>query len=405
MPSIKAVLRSEKVKSDGSYQIYIRLFDKQSRKYFAIPYSVKEDDWDEEKGFVKRTHKNHSVINAIIRKKVAEVNADMLSAMANSADPDTVKVIRATAKKKTLNNFFTIADKYLAGLEKMNKFNRVSAERPRVNHLRTFHASEILRFEELTPGYIKKFQIFLKQEYDCGDRTICNHLIVLRTIYNYAIQEGVADRNLYPFGKGKILIKTPESKKVGLNEDEVHSIEKADLSHAPYLDFARNIWLFSFYLAGIRISDVLRMKWKDFADDRIIYQMGKNNKIVSLKLPEKVARILEKYRSAEVGEDDYVFGILERSDEDDPKLTYQKICSGNHKINKGLKKIAEDLKIKKKLSCHISRHTFGNITGDKISPQMLQKLYRHTDIKTTMGYQANFIHKDVDDALDSVLNF
>jgi hypothetical protein len=36
---------------------------------------------------------------------------------------------------------------------------------------------------------------------------------------------------------------------------------------------------------------------------------------------------------------------------------------------------------------------------------MLQKLYRHTDIETTIGYQSNFIHQDVDDALETVLNF
>ena len=57
----------------------------------------------------------------------------------------------------------------------------------------------------------------------------------------------------------------------------------------------------------------------------------------------------------------------------------------------------------KKLTAHIARHTFGNISGDKISIQMLQKLYRHTFITTTIGYQSNFIHKDADEALDSVL--
>jgi hypothetical protein len=36
---------------------------------------------------------------------------------------------------------------------------------------------------------------------------------------------------------------------------------------------------------------------------------------------------------------------------------------------------------------------------------MLQKLYRHTNIETTTGYQANFIHKDADSALEAVLNF
>ena len=53
---------------------------------------------------------------------------------------------------------------------------------------------------------------------------------------------------------------------------------------------------------------------------------------------------------------------------------------------------------------HIARHTFGNIAGDTIHPFM-KKLYRHSDLKTTLNYQANFIHKEADDALDSVVNF
>ena len=47
----------------------------------------------------------------------------------------------------------------------------------------------------------------------------------------------------------------------------------------------------------------------------------------------------------------------------------------------------------------ISRHTFGQIAGDKTAPQLLQKLYRHSDLKTTIDYQSNFINKDVDAAL------
>jgi len=54
---------------------------------------------------------------------------------------------------------------------------------------------------------------------------------------------------------------------------------------------------------------------------------------------------------------------------------------------------------------HIARHTFGNISGDKIPIQMLQKLYRHSNISTTINYQANFMHKEEDDAIDKVINF
>lgn len=54
---------------------------------------------------------------------------------------------------------------------------------------------------------------------------------------------------------------------------------------------------------------------------------------------------------------------------------------------------------------HIARHSFGNIAGDTVHPLMLQKLYRHNDLKTTLNYQANFIHRDAYDAFDSVVNF
>ena len=74
-------------------------------------------------------------------------------------------------------------------------------------------------------------------------------------------------------------------------------------------------------------------------------------------------------------------------------------------VNEYLERIAEKTGIDKKLSNHISQHSFGDIAGDKINPLMLQKLYRHSSLKTTIGYQANIIHKEADDALDQVVGF
>jgi hypothetical protein len=34
-----------------------------------------------------------------------------------------------------------------------------------------------------------------------------------------------------------------------------------------------------------------------------------------------------------------------------------------------------------------------------------KKLYHHSSVTTTINYQVNFIHKEADDALDSVVNF
>ena len=168
---------------------------------------------------------------------------------------------------------------------------------------------------------------------------------------------------------------------------------------------ARNVWLYSFNLAGVRVSDALRTRWSDIKDNRLYYRMGKNSKLLSLKIPEKVQEILNFYMNDKRGNNDFIFPELKKANLKDSKDVFRKMKTGNKKFNYYLKSIAKKAEIEKKLTMHIARHSFGNIASDAIHPLMLQKLYRHSDLKTTLNYQANFIHKDADDALDSVINF
>lgn len=132
--------------------------------------------------------------------------------------------------------------------------------------------------------------------------------------------------------------------------------------------------------------------------------MGKNSKTLSLKIPDKTFQILEQYEDDKKSEGDFVFPELKIADLHNPKDVRAKIKNGNRKINQELKRIAKKIGLEKPLTMHIVRHTFGNISGDRIPVQVLQKLYRHSDITTTMNYQRNFAFKEADDALDKVLN-
>ena len=96
---------------------------------------------------------------------------------------------------------------------------------------------------------------------------------------------------------------------------------------------------------------------------------------------------------------------MKKADFTNPKDVYNKVKVATSKFNKHLKSLTKKVGVSKKVTMHIARHSFGNIAGDSIHPLMLQKLYRHSDLKTTINYQANFIHKAADDALDSVINF
>lgn len=402
MSSVQIVLRKKQSK-DNTYPLAVRITKDRKSTFIYIGQYIKETEWDDAKRSVRKSHPNSARINNFLLKKLSEANDKLLQLETDGKVAVSSKAVKKELSPTAAKTFFTQAAIYLDNLKKSRKYNMVTSETPRIKHFREFLKGEDISFQDITIILLKRFQAYLKGTRKVSDRTITNHLLVIRTIFNQAIKSGIATEKSYPFGKNKIPIKFPDSIKLGLTSDEVASLETLDLPLGSQLNHARNIWLFAFYFAGMRVSDVLRLKWTDFQDQRLHYAMGKNAKTGSLKISEKATRILAQYKREQV-KHDLVFPELEVLDDlNDAYEVQRKISYAVKKLDKYLKKVAATAEIEKKLTMHIARHTFGNISGDKISIQMLQKLYRHSSITTTIGYQANFIHRDADDALDSVI--
>ncbi|WP_421825934.1 phage integrase SAM-like domain-containing protein [Larkinella sp.] len=391
-----------KANQDGTFPLAIRVTVDRKSSYIYLGQSLRESDWDALQQKVKKSHPNSTRLNNFILQKRAEAN-DKLLDMASQQKDVSSNVVRKQIKSKASSSFFSQADIFIENMRKQGKYNRVSAEQPYINHFRAFLDGRDITFAEISVSLLNKFKAYLKGVQRISERTVANHLILIRTIFNQAIADNLVDQKYYPFGKGKTGIKIPESVKIGLNAEEVKLLETLDLSASPtYWTHARNIWLISFYLAGARVSDVLRLKQADFQNDRLHYTMGKNAKTGSLKVSEKVLSIIEQYPKG--GKHDLVFPDLQELDDFDNRFEVQrKISFAVKRLDRNLQEIARFAGINKKLTMHIARHTFGNLSGDKIPIQLLQKLYRHTSITTTIGYQGHFIHKDADDALDVVL--
>lgn len=399
--SLKIVLKKDK-KKDGTYPLAIRITKDRATSYILIGHSIKTTDWDSIAQKVKKSHPNSTRLNNVISNKFTEAQNKLLELEAQKQDTSSV-VIKTSLKGTKLGTFNKQAKIYLDQLKKAGKYNRWSADAPRVKRFQEFLNTSDISFAEIDVALLKKFKAHLKVTRNISERTIINHLIVLRSIFSQAIAAKVVDPKYYPFGKGKIAIKFPDSIKIGLTKEEVQSIEELDLLPGSKPEHARNVWLFSFYFAGMRVADALRLKWSDFQNNRLYYAMGKNTKAGSLKVPDKATVILERYKRLSPI-NDLVFPDLESLENLTDRFEVERKINQKVKLlDEGLEEIAKELKLTKKLTMHIARHTFGNISGDKIHVQMLQKLYRHSHISTTIGYQSNFIHKDADEALDAVL--
>lgn len=399
----KIVIRKKSNKA-GLYPLAIRITKNRRSNYHYIGHYIELKYWDEKSIRVRKSHPNAASLNNLLAKKLSEATKMLIDLQTEKKDLSSnhIKKRLYTAPKST--NFFEVAQDFLHELETDKKIARFSADKVRVNHVLNFNKSKQLTFQEIDEQFLRNFKSYLKIKLGLSERSIVNNLVVIRTIYNRAIKLEVVDRRLYPFGSDKIQLKFPETQKSGLNKEEIIALENvSDLTIREI--HARNIWLISFYFAGIRVADVLKIRWSDIYDNRLHYRMNKNSKLLSLRIPNKAFPIIHHYSNCKQHDNDFVFPEMKLANFKDPKDVFNKTNTATKKLNKYLGRVAGKAGINKKVTMHIARHSFGTISEDKIPIKMLQKLYRHSSITTTINYQSNFMHKDADDALEKVINF
>jgi len=402
MATIQAVLRKKPNKA-GQFPITIRVTKDRKSSYLFTGQYIDEKFWDEKFNRVRKSHLNSIRLNNLVAKKLSEANDKLIDSDAESTGQSAQK-IKNIIVGKTKMGYFEASEVFLSNLLQRKRFNQHYNQEKRLDIFKAFLGRKELSFTDLDVTLLKRFEAYLLYERKVAPRTAINYLMLIRTIYNFARKEYHVDDRNYPFGKGKIQIKFPESEKIGLNREEVQLLEMAE-DLTPAQQHAVYTWLMSFYFAGIRVGDVLQLKWSDFIDNRLYYRMGKNKKLVSLANPKKVEKILEYYSISKEKRDGLIFHYLKDTNLKDEKRMATRVKTVNRNLNRRLEIVAEKLGIDKKLSMHIARHSFGNISGDKIPIQMLQKLYRHSSITTTVSYQSNFMYKETDDALEKVVDF
>lgn len=400
MADVKLVLR-KKPNKDGKLPLTLRITRDRKSSFVYLGHHLSEADWDETLQRVKKSHPNAARLNNFILKKLSEANDHSLE-LETQKNYVSSQSVKQKIKPAAGSTFFAQADLYLKRLKEAGKYNQYTADKPRVKHFKEFLKQDVA-FADISVALLERFQSHVKNSLKLAQRTAVNHIVVVRSVFSFAIKEGVIDERVYPFGRNKMKIKFPESSKIGLTPDEITSLETVALEGNAH--HARNLWLFSYYFAGMRISDVLRLKWSDFQNDRLHYAMGKNDKSGSLKIPDRAIAILAQYKAFQQNKNDLVFSELKGVDFSDKFVTQRTIAFKTSAIDKTLKtQVATAANIDKKLMMHLARHSFAQVASDKIPVQVLQKLYRHSSIITTMGYQSNFTTQQTDDALDAVLN-
>ncbi len=398
MATVSIIFRKDKLNKKGQAPVHFRIIKDRKITYMSSSIFLLPNEWDEKNKKVKKSHPNSVRFNSYLANKFTELQDQVFEHLTLSKSI-TIEQLRTKAFGQKPLDFFSFAEEVYGRYKRQGQIGTHDRCQAIINKVKDHVNQKQICFQDITPEFLGEYEKHLRVDRKNGTNTIHTNFKFIRQLFNEAVNSDKLDSKFDSFKKYKI--KTEKTHREYLTEDELTIIEKLDLGDNEQKYVHRDMFIFASYAGGLRVSDVLKLKWQNIDKTHIKLTIKKTGSQLSIKIPEKAFTILEKYRPKKVALDHYVFPMLPNGmkEADFIKLDNE-ISKATALINKSLKVISEDSKIGKHVSFHISRHTWATRALRKgISIDKVSKLMGHAQIKETQIY-AKIVNEELDKAMD-----
>jgi len=404
----KLMIRKDKVaKSTNEVPVCLRITKDRQVMYKTLLH-IDPRYWDEKAQRIKKQYPNADLLNVQLSKKKAEYEKEVfLSTQVN--DSVGISTIRNKINNRTSFDLFKYADKYLSQLFSEGRHATYKKCKTIIEKLKWYTKKDVLPINSISLDFIKQYENYLLHTINNNRNTVSTNMKVLGRLVGDIYKYYDLDETNNSFRKMKF--KWEQTDRIYLEIEDIKKIEKLKFRLQNTLYDAREIFLFECY-TGIRISDILTLKWENVTDKEIIINMRKTGKMLITPIIGKVKEILDKKRSilennnSQVHPKKYVFNILkidvEKSSAQD---SLNAISSATAIINRKLKLIAGRAGINKKISTHVARHSFATaLITLKADVLTVRDLLGHSDLRTTQIY-AKIVPAKKREAINLLNNF
>lgn len=398
--SVNAVIRLNKLsKTRNEVPVCIRIIKDRQTSYKTI-FKINPEFWDSKNSKVKKSCPTANEMNASIAQKIAEVEKDVLL-IGMTTNEYGVNSIRNKIQNNSSLDFFEYATKYNEKLQAKGKISLYKRYKTITNKFKAYVNKDVLPVNNINLKLINDYEAYLIKTFNNSPNTVTSNMKILSKFVNDIFKEYKLDKDNNPFINYKY--PSEETKCEFLEEDELKRIINLKLTPINKLFDAKQIFIFECY-TGLRIADILTLRWKNLHENKISIKTRKTGKKITLTLPDKIKKMIEqKKRSAgrDINSNKYIFNILKNDLETlSPTDAHGAINSATAIINKKLKQIAVNSGIKKTISTHTARHTFATrLISKGANIYVVQELLGHSSMRMTQIYA-----KVVDNKMESTIN-
>ena len=259
----------------------------------------------------------------------------------------------------------------------------------------SYYGKEDVTFHELTPEFIRAFDIYLKTEAGLCRNTIVRYMKCFKRITNMPLAKEWMRKD--PFYGYKMA--QDETDPVFLTYPELKSIMEKEFT-IPRLALVRDIFVFAAF-TGLAFADVSTLTKDNLVQDnngdwwirkgRVkLERRHRASSVCNIPLLPVPLAILKKYEEHPI--------CRKKS------LCLPVIC--NQRMNSYLKEIADLCNIRKNLTTHTARHSFASVIAlaNNVPPPNVAKMLGHSSTRMTQHY-AKALDQSILKDMQKVENF
>lgn len=376
----KFILRKDFRLADGTYPVLLQAFLGGHRVRIRMDLYLLVAEWDDvrQSARVPKDREKEARVNAILAKYRGRVEEMFYEARMSGIALSPQAFVEELDNKPALDSLVEFIEKEIEKERADKEESTVKQYVSTLRHLRDFRPGAT--FSDVSFEFVQEFDRHMRRK-KIGDNARAKYHTVLRKFILLAQRKRRRVRNPYEEFK----VRSVPVERTWLSVEEVDTLVRlyrSDKLGAP-LQQALRQFLFQ-VVASVRVSDIHLLTRQDIEGDMLVLMPQKtkrHRKIVKIPLSDFARQLIAEGG----GRGDLLFN-----------------APADQTVNNRLKEIAVVAGIKKRLTTHVGRHTFGFLyllMGGKV--EELREIMGHSKLETTMIYT----HTDHDRKVAGVRRF
>ena len=417
MTSIKVKFRPSTVDGkDGG--LYFQIIHNRIVRQLNTDYKVFSEEWDAESERVIVSGNRSNLLLGIQERlawdvaRLEKVVRSLETERRRFTADDVITMFHKQTKESSL---FTFMHGVIAQLKQLGKVRTSETYTATLNSFMAFREEQDVPIDGISSDMMLMYEAYLKAR---GVRmnTISFYMRNLRAVYNRAVEKGLTAQN-YPFRH--VYTGVDKTVKRAIPIKDIKALKELDLSMKPSLDFARDMFMFSFYTRGMSFVDMAYLRKTDLQNGILTYRRRKTGQELTIKWEKCMAEIVAKYPENQT---EFLLPIIKEKGNGRNSESHQACLNGRvvtdegeanerrqydnalHLVNYRLKELSTMLKLQRPLTMYVARHSWASAAKAKNVPlSVISEGMGHDSEATTQIYLASLETSVVDKANKMIL--